>query len=156
MKHIKKHPINDKQQQLSKDMKKQEIIKPKKDKKLDADDSLSDPKISKKYTKPSNKKLSGEKHLSKGGIVKSFESFNTVNEIGSHDGGFGPVELTFEATEDYNKAMELFTKLNIGYFVVNEDNRILSIRKYHMKNISTLLENNSIKYKVPSPNMVNQ
>lgn len=64
MKHIKKHPINDKSQQLSKDMKKQDLVKPKKDKKLDADDSLSDPKISKKYTKPSNKKLDGEKFLS--------------------------------------------------------------------------------------------
>lgn len=78
MKHIKKHPINDKAQKLSKDMKKQDLIKPKKDKELDADDSLADPKISKKYTKPSNKKLSSEKHLSDDGQgkIKKFESFN--------------------------------------------------------------------------------
>ena len=72
MKHIKHHPlINDGKQKLSKDMKKQELIKPKRDKKLDADDSLSDIKVSKRYTKPSNKKLSGEKHLASGkGKVK--------------------------------------------------------------------------------------
>lgn len=64
MKHIKKHPINDKAQKLSKDMKKQDLVKPKTDKKLDADDSLSDPKISKRVVKPSNKKLDGEKFLS--------------------------------------------------------------------------------------------
>lgn len=63
MKHIKKHPINDKSQKLSKDMKKQELVKPKTDKVLDADKSLSDPKISKRVVKPSNKKLSSEKHL---------------------------------------------------------------------------------------------
>jgi len=78
MKHLKKHPINDKDQKLSKDMKKQDLVKPKTDKKLDADDSLSDPKVSKKYTKPSNKKLSSENHLSNDGVgkVKKFESFN--------------------------------------------------------------------------------
>ena len=78
MKHLKKHPINNKDQKLSKDMKKQDLIKPKTDKKLDADDSLSDPKVSKKYTKPSNKKLSSENHLSNDGVgkVKKFESFN--------------------------------------------------------------------------------
>lgn len=63
MKHIKKHPLNDKAQQLSKDMKKQDLIKPKTDKKLNADDSLSDPTISKRYSKPSNKNLSSEKNL---------------------------------------------------------------------------------------------
>lgn len=75
MKHIKKHPINDKDQKLSKDMKKQDLVKPKKDKELDADDSLSDPKISKKYTKPSNRKLDGENFLSKdaGKIKKTNE-----------------------------------------------------------------------------------
>lgn len=75
MRHIKHHPINDKQQTLSKDMKKQDLIKPKTDKKLDADDHLSEtPKFSKKSGEPSNKKLDGEKHLSNGKI-KTFESF---------------------------------------------------------------------------------
>jgi hypothetical protein len=65
MKHIKHHPINDKAQKLSKDMKKQELIKPKKDKKLPLEDHLSDPTISKRVSKPSKKKkLSSEKHLS--------------------------------------------------------------------------------------------
>lgn len=64
MKHIKKHPINDKAQKLSKDMKKQELVKPKTDKKLDADKSLSDPDVSMRVSKPSNKKLDGEKFLS--------------------------------------------------------------------------------------------
>ena len=63
MKHIKKHPINDKGQNLSKDMKKQDLVKPKSDKKLDADKSLSDPDVSMKTSKPSNKKLDGEKFL---------------------------------------------------------------------------------------------
>lgn len=64
MKHIKKYPINDKAQKLSKDMKKQELVKPKTDKKLDADKSLSDPDVSMRVSKPSNKKLDGEKFLS--------------------------------------------------------------------------------------------
>jgi len=65
MKHIKHHPINDKAQKLSKDMKKQDLVKPKKDKKLPLEDHLSDPTISKRVSKPSKKKkLSSEKHLS--------------------------------------------------------------------------------------------
>lgn len=78
MKHIKKHPINDKAQKLSKDMKKQDLVKPKKDKELDADDSLANPKISKKYTKPSNRKLDGENFLSKdaGKIKKTNEKID--------------------------------------------------------------------------------
>jgi len=63
MKHIKKHPINDKAQKLSKDIKKQDHSKPSSKKKLDADKSLSDPEVSMKVTKPSNKKLDGEKFL---------------------------------------------------------------------------------------------
>lgn len=63
MKHIKKHPINDKAQKLSKDIKKQDHSKPASKKKLDADKSLSDPEVSMKVTKPSNKKLDGEKFL---------------------------------------------------------------------------------------------
>lgn len=64
MKHLKKHPINDKLQNLSDDMKEQDHVNPLSKKKLDADDSLSDPKVSSKYTKPSNNKLDGEKFLS--------------------------------------------------------------------------------------------
>ena len=74
MKHIKHHPLNDKTQKLSKDMKKQDLIKPKKDKKLPLEDSLSDPIVSKRVSKPSTKKkLSSEKHLSDaGGKIKKF------------------------------------------------------------------------------------
>jgi hypothetical protein len=63
MKHIKKHPVNDKLSNLSKDMKKQDHVKPASKKKLDADKSLSDTDVSMKVTKPSNKKLDGEKFL---------------------------------------------------------------------------------------------
>jgi hypothetical protein len=63
MKHIKKHPVNDKAQDLSKDIKKQDHSKPASKKKLDADKSLSDPKVSMKTSKPSNRKLDGEKFL---------------------------------------------------------------------------------------------
>jgi hypothetical protein len=63
MKHIKKHPINDKLSNLSKDIKKQDHSKPASKKKLDADKSLSDADVSMKVTKPSNKKLDGEKFL---------------------------------------------------------------------------------------------
>ena len=63
MKHIKKHPLNDKLSNLSKDMKKQDHVKPVSNKKLDADKSLSDADVSMKVTKPSNKKLDGEKFL---------------------------------------------------------------------------------------------
>jgi len=81
MKHIKKHPINDKAQKLSKDMKKQDLVKPKTDKKLDADDHLSDPKISKRYVKPSNKKLSSEKHLAGKKAKKVNESIDQLNDM---------------------------------------------------------------------------
>ena len=63
MKHIKKHPVNDKLSNLSKDIKKQDHSKPASKKKLDADKSLSDADVSMKVTKPSNKKLDGEKFL---------------------------------------------------------------------------------------------
>ena len=71
MKHLelfeefKQHPINDKAQKLSKEMKKQDLIKSKKAKKIDADKFLSDGKVSKRIgSKPTNKKLDGEKFLS--------------------------------------------------------------------------------------------
>jgi|ERR1035437_1645189 hypothetical protein len=79
MKHIKHHPINDKAQKLSKDMKKQDLIRPKKDKKLPLEDSLSDPTISKRVSKPSRKKkLSGESHLSTdAGRIKKVNEMNS-------------------------------------------------------------------------------
>lgn len=75
MKHLKKFPINDKSQKLSKDMKKQDLVKPKKDKQLDAEKSLSEkPRFSKRFSKPSNKKLSSEKFLSGKKATKVNES----------------------------------------------------------------------------------
>jgi len=102
MKHIKHHPLNDKSQGLSKDMKKQDLVRPKKDKKLEADDSLSDPKVTKRISKPSNKKLSSEKHLSSDGKVKKVEE-NQLNNIFSFD-DFINEELTkTPATYEFTK-----------------------------------------------------
>ncbi len=66
MKHLKPHPINDELSNLSDDMKEQGHVKSSKpsNKKLDADKSLSDPKVNMKTKKPSNKKLDGENFLS--------------------------------------------------------------------------------------------
>jgi hypothetical protein len=66
MKHLKHHPLVDELQNLSDDMEKQDHKKQAKpsNNKLDADKSLSDPKVNMKVTKPSNKKLDGEKFLS--------------------------------------------------------------------------------------------
>jgi len=80
MKHIKKHPINDKAQKLSKDMKKQELVKPKTDKKLDADKSLSDPDVSMRVVKPSNNKLDGEKFLAES-FQENDELFSKLDEV---------------------------------------------------------------------------
>jgi len=64
MKHLKKHPVTEPKNQLSKDMKKQDHVKSPKDKILDADKSLSKkPRIPRKQNKPSNRKLDGEKFL---------------------------------------------------------------------------------------------
>ena len=76
MKHIKKHPINDKLSNLSKDIKKQDHSKPASKKKLDADKSLSDADVSMKVTKPSNKKLDGEKFLAEG--LNHLKKFNEL------------------------------------------------------------------------------
>jgi len=66
MKHLKPHPVNDELQNLSDDIKEQGHVKSKKvtSKKVDADKSLSNPKVGMKVTKPSNKKLDGENFLS--------------------------------------------------------------------------------------------
>ena len=70
MKHLKKHPINDKLMNLSDDMKKQDHVKPPSKKKLDADKSLSEVEVESNYRKPSSKKLDGEKFLSEVEINK--------------------------------------------------------------------------------------
>jgi hypothetical protein len=67
MKYIKHHSeVTDKDQELSKDTKKQDLIKPKTDKKLDAEDSLTYYKFTKRFKKPSNRRLSSETQLSDG------------------------------------------------------------------------------------------
>lgn len=101
MKHIKHHPLNDKAQKLSKDMKKQDLVRPKKDKKLEADGSLSDPKITKRISKPSNKKLSSEKHLSTDSKIKKVAE--TMTNIFSFE-DFTNEELTkIPATKKFTK-----------------------------------------------------
>jgi hypothetical protein len=87
MKHIKHHPLNDKHQKLSKDMKKQDLVRPKKDKKLEPDDSLSDPTITKRVSKPSNKHLSSEKHLAKDSTIKKITENTMDPERMFHDEG---------------------------------------------------------------------
>ena len=104
MKHIKKHPINDKAQNLSKDMKKQDHVKPKAAKKIDADDSLSDPKVSKKYSKPSNRKLDGENFLSKdGGKLKKFNEM--LDPMGKWEGEESQEENPIQAQSEEESEM---------------------------------------------------
>jgi len=109
MKHIKKHPINDKAQKLSKDMKKQDLVKPKTDKKLDADDHLSDPKISKRYVKPSNKKLSSEKHLAGKKAKKVSENLDPMGSWKTEEGCD-----YLQMAEDYLKSGDAFTTHALG------------------------------------------
>lgn len=114
MKHLKHHPLNDKQQQLSKDMKNQELVKPKKDKKLDADDSLSNPKLSKRYVKPSNKKLSSEEFLSGGKAKKVNESFLqplSVYKEKLENSGENSINLLYEWVQNNNISVEEFKEL---------------------------------------------
>lgn len=64
MKHLKKHPINDKAQRLSK-IKKEDHTNKKKEKKIDGEKYLAEtPKKRGGTSKPTNKKLDGEKFLS--------------------------------------------------------------------------------------------
>lgn len=114
MKHLKHHPLNDKQQQLSKDMKKQELVKPKKDKKLDADDSLSDPKLSKRYVKPSNKKLSSEEFLSGGKAKKVNENTNFKLEDCKkklENSGEGSLDLIYQWIKQDHISLDEFKEL---------------------------------------------
>ena len=112
MKHIKKHPINDKAQNLSKDMKKQDHVKTKAAKKIDADDSLSDPKVSKKYSKPSNRKLDGENFLSKdAGKIKKFnENLDPMGKWSSEEEGQEETQFNSEETSDAKFIAELHQK----------------------------------------------
>jgi hypothetical protein len=83
---MKHSPLN-KQQNLSK-LKKQEIIQPKKDKALDADDSLAEnPRFKKPNIDPTNKKLDGEDFLSdmpvknpKGGSKKKMDGEKSLSD----------------------------------------------------------------------------
>lgn len=120
MKHLKHHPLNDKQQKLSKDMKKQDLVRPKKDKKLDADDSLSDPTISKRYSKPSNKKLSSEKHLAKDNAVKKLKEEVEI------DSAFHP---EFAGTDKARKYDELEDKIS-SFYTEGGDPDLLAIGEY--------------------------
>ena len=112
MKHIKKHPINDKAQKLSKDIKKQDHSKPASKKKLDADKSLSDPEVSMKVTKPSNKKLNGEKFLAEGlNHLKRFnenleKTFEVPNEFEILIQDIGPNPNVSDVIECWNDLME--------------------------------------------------
>ena len=95
MKHLKKFPINNKSQKLSKDMKKQDLVKPKKDKQLDAEKSLSEkPRFSKRFSKPSNKKLSSEKFLSGKKAIK-------VKEEPLDIGVKAEIEEKYSASEEF-------------------------------------------------------
>lgn len=87
MKHLKKHPINDKAQKLSK-MKKEDVRKAK-EKKISAEKDLAEkPKIGRATTDPSNKKLDGEKFLAENlslGKEKVKDMFVEFKEMGDYD-----------------------------------------------------------------------
>lgn len=121
MKHIKKHPLNDKSQKLSKDMKKQDLVKPKSDKKLDADKSLSSPNVSMRTSKPSNKKLDGEKFLAE--KLKNLKRFNEEFDRDGYDSHWNKFEQwlsekdfeLYDGREDlYNKFMEVANDDNLS------------------------------------------
>ena len=121
MKHIKKHPINDKLSNLSKDIKKQDHSKPASKKKLDADKSLSDADVSMKVTKPSNKNLDGEKFLSEG--LNHLKRFNEEFDKDGYDSHWNKFEQwlsekdfeLYDGREDlYNKFMEVANDDNLA------------------------------------------
>ena len=121
MKHIKKHPINDKLSNLSKDMKKQDHVKPVSNKKLDADKSLSDDDVSMKVTKPSNKKLDGEKFLAES--LNHLKRFNEEFDRDGYDSHWNKFEQwlsekdfeLYDGREDlYNKFMEVANDDNLA------------------------------------------
>lgn len=100
MKHLKHFPLNDKAQTLSKDMKKQDLIKAKKAKKIDADKSLSDPKISMRTSKPSNKKLDGEKFLSEAKAWLKPDLENSLSELIERDDEIGELARIVDSLRD--------------------------------------------------------
>jgi hypothetical protein len=87
MKHLKKHPINDKAQKLSK-MKKEDIRKAK-EKKISAEKDLAEkPKMGRAATDPSNKKLDGERFLAESlslGKDKVKDMFVEFEEMDEYD-----------------------------------------------------------------------
>jgi hypothetical protein len=121
MKHIKKHPINDKAQKLSKDIKKQDHSKPASKKKLDADKSLSDPEVSMKVTKPSNKKLNGEKFLSNPTINTKKPSKPSNKNLDSEK----------FLSENFQENSSLSSKLDEVYEILKEEIKSSDIEDFY-------------------------
>jgi hypothetical protein len=121
MKHIKKHPINDKLSNLSKDIKKQDHSKPVSKKKLDADKSLSDADVSMKVTKPSNKKLDGEKFLAD----------PTVNTKKPNKPSNKNLDGEKFLSENFQENDELSSKLDEVYEILKEEIKSSDIEDFY-------------------------
>lgn len=134
MKHIKKHPINDKLSNLSKDMKKQDHTKPASKKKLDADKSLSDADVSMKVTKPSNKKLDGEKFLSD-------PTINTKKPNKPSNKNLDGENFLSESFQENN---ELSSKLDEVYEILKEEIKSSDIEDFYQA--EEMIESTVMKY----------
>ena len=121
MKHIKKHPVNDKLSNLSKDIKKQDHSKPASKKKLDADKSLSDTDVSMKVTKPSNKKLDGEKFLAD-------PTINTKKPNKPSNKNLDGEKFLSESFQENN---ELSSKLDEVYEILKEEIKSSDIEDFY-------------------------
>ena len=121
MKHIKKHPVNDKLSNLSKDIKKQDHSKPASKKKLDADKSLSDADVSMKVTKPSNKKLDGEKFLAD-------PTINTKKPNKPSNKNLDGEKFLSESFQENN---ELSSKLDEVYEILKEEIKSSDIEDFY-------------------------
>ena len=121
MKHIKKHPVNDKLSNLSKDIKKQDHSKPASKKKLDADKSLSDADVSMKVTKPSNKKLDGEKFLAD----------PTVNTKKPNKPSNKNLDGEKFLSENFQENDELSSKLDEVYEILKEEIKSSDIEDFY-------------------------
>ena len=121
MKHIKKHPVNDKLSNLSKDIKKQDHSKPASKKKLDADKSLSDDDVSMKVTKPSNKKLDGEKFLAD-------PTINTKKPNKPSNKNLDGEKFLSESFQENN---ELSSKLDEVYEILKEEIKSSDIEDFY-------------------------
>ena len=121
MKHIKKHPINDKLSNLSKDIKKQDHSKPTSKKKLDADKSLSDADVSMKVTKPSNKKLDGEKFLAD----------PTINTKKPNKPSNKNLDGEKFLSENFQENDELSSKLDEVYEILKEEIKSSDIEDFY-------------------------